>query len=427
MGIFPSSNDNEIKRDLNIFLSNLRIHLKNYIENSFNQKINYFIWEKEVEKWKNEIISFIDSYFNINNEKIQKNIEMFKNSLNKYNGINNKKEINLNQNYRDERRKNLYRIDNLKKSNVLMSIEIQNKYSVIIDDFKIYSKKYYDDNEEVENQTFGLFLRKIANISRMSLKDSNYILQVLYSKYENSQSNETIISSLEQFREEFSSWIKNNWEFVGKELEKYFKKNEIPFIEEEKDIEAKNYFKKLYKELTILYFQCEISFPLVQVNFDNNEMNFDSEKMIDYPHNSGNKKINFVYFPSLISNNNYLKNGKQWVFTYIESKKKRTFFFKETELKLIPIPKKKFYIPKLSDKLKLDIGIGKCFIPLLNYKISDKIKKEYIFYFKDKYTHEEHTSNNDSPIEYYENLQLIKCDFILMSEYILSVKFENFN
>ena len=85
-----------------------------------------------------------------------------------------------------------------------MSMEIQKKYSQIIDDFKIFSSKYYDDNEEIENQTFAEFLIKIANISRISFNQSNYILKVLYSKYEklneSEKHNDTIISSLDQFR-----------------------------------------------------------------------------------------------------------------------------------------------------------------------------------------------------------------------------------
>ena len=102
----------------------------------------------------------------------------------------------------------------------------------------------------------------------------------------------------------------------------------------------------MYKELTILYFQCEISFPVVQIDFDNNAKNFNSETMIEYPHNHGNKNVNFVYFPSLISNDNYLEKGKQWVFTYIENKKKRTFYFEKIELKLENIYEKTFFIPK---------------------------------------------------------------------------------
>ena len=148
-----------------------------------------------------------------------------------------------------------------------MSMEIQKKYSQIIDDFKIFSSKYYDDNEEIENQTFAEFLIKIANISRISFNQSNYILKVLYSKYEklneSEKHNDTIISSLDQFMEEFSSWIKTNNQYVEKELEKYFNDVKNTYIEKEIDDTTKEYFKKLYKELTILYFQCEISFPVV--------------------------------------------------------------------------------------------------------------------------------------------------------------------
>ena len=422
MGNNHCSKDNEVKEKVVEHLYYLRTSFIAYIQNTFNQKKLEFNWDNEIEKWKNEILLYIYNKCNINNKEIQNKMKILENNINLNNQIINNNIIKP----KNERKRNINKIDNTKNSNVLMSIEIQKNYSKIIDDFKIFSTKFYDDNEEIENQTFAEFLIKVANISRICFNQSNYILEVLYSKYENlnkpNENNETIISSLDQFKEDFSSWIKTNYEYTEKELEKYFINVKIPYIEEEKDNNTKEYFTKLYKELTILYFQCEISFPSVQVNFFNNEIHFNSETMIDYPHNHGNKNVNFVYFPSLISNDNYLEKGKQWVFTYIENKKKRTFYFEKVDLKLENVYEKKFFIPKLSNKLKLTLHIGKCIIPKINYKISDKVKKEFQYYFIDKNTNEERIIKSDSLIEYNNNLELKKCEFFLMSESILTLK-----
>ena len=41
--------------------------------------------------------------------------------------------------------------------------------------------------------------------------------------------------------------------------------------------------------------------------------------MIDFINRGKNRKVNFVILPSLISNENYLQNGKLWVFTYSQN------------------------------------------------------------------------------------------------------------
>ena len=38
--------------------------------------------------------------------------------------------------------------------------------------------------------------------------------------------------------------------------------------------------------------------------------------MIDFINKRNNRKIDFIILPSLLSNSNYLENGKFWVFTY---------------------------------------------------------------------------------------------------------------
>ena len=142
--------------------------------------------------------------------------------------------------------------------------------------------------------------------------------------------------------------------------------------------------------------------------------------MFDYVHNKGNKKVNFVFFPSFESNNNYLDNGKQWVFTYTNGKNK-TFYFKDIKLEPL-IEKNKFYIPKLSDKFELDIEIipKKYIIPHLNYRIPDKSKKEFNYYFKNNKENKIIKFISDKQVIIEDYLDFIKCDFYLMSKYILS-------
>ena len=74
-----------------------------------------------------------------------------------------------------------------------------------------------------------------------------------------------------------------------------------------------------------MYFHCHISFPLVEIDL-NKEENFNSDKNIDFINRGKNLKVKFVILPGLISNSNFLQNGKCWVFTFTEN----TFKFKDT-------------------------------------------------------------------------------------------------
>ena len=146
--------------------------------------------------------------------------------------------------------------------------------------------------------------------------------------------------------------------------------------------------------------------------------------MEDLADNKGKRKrkINFVVFPSLISNGEFLKKGKQYVFTYFDDEKKKTFYFENINLEPLIEENKKFYIPRLKDKLK--INLIKILIPEINYKIADKVKREYKFLLKNKKTNEEKEVINNSFIKIGKNEECIKCDFYLMSEYILIFNWE---
>ncbi len=186
-------------------------------------------------------------------------------------------------------------------NNFFISKDIQINLSQIYDYFKIYSNNFFDDNEEIENQKIGEFLLKVANLSRISYNHSNIILKIIYeesiktlNKYD-----EKIITSFNDFKEEFSSWVKNNISDIENKISSYFNNLEISYIKEEKDNNNKDFFNRLIKDLSILFFKCELSFPSIQIDFNLTDKNFDYEKMIDFAHNKGKKKSILFFFHHL--------------------------------------------------------------------------------------------------------------------------------
>ena len=106
----------------------------------------------------------------------------------------------------------------------------------------------------------------------------------------------------------------------------------------EKEIkENKNFFPKLFRDLTMMYFHSKISSPLVEINFEIEE-DFNSEKMIDFINRGKNRKVNFIILPSLNANGRFLQNGKSWVFTYIND----TFRFQKEQINQYLNKKEKF-------------------------------------------------------------------------------------
>ena len=83
--------------------------------------------------------------------------------------------------------------------------------------------------------------------------------------------------------------------------------------------------------------------------------------------------------------------------------------------------KKRFYVPKLKDKLKITLRNKKIIIPEINYKLSSKARREFVFHLKNKEINEIKKKKSDSFIEIENNEKLIKLDFYLMSELILSL------
>jgi len=401
---------------------------------------------KEVKDWKDEIKQYITQNLNSNNRKFKKLLEEMKQSLKNNNrdekmSIDNNvdypynekdkhdqyKDINYNHTNRninekrvgDNKNKNI-----IESNNCFMPNDIQNKLSLIMHEFKVISSDYVNDDDEIENQTLGEFLYKVANIARISYNNSNECLQKIYSKFEeNNKNKESVIFSLDQFKEEFSTWVKNNYDEIQKnDIDKLSENiNKYKIIIDEKDEKTKKYLIKLYKELLILYFLSELSVPSIEIDFNLYNNDFEPEKMYDIADNRGKKKVNFVVFPSLMSNCIYLDKGIKWVFTYKDSINKEMFYFKEINLEPLIDDSKKFKIPKLSDKIKLILQRDEKLTPIINkYKISEKVKKQYYFHIINNKTKKERKLISESPININENEYCLKCELFLMSEYIVS-------
>jgi len=394
---------NNLKNKILDTLQNLYLQNINYIEETY--KKTKFEYERDIDIWKNGILTYFSNNFNSKYREIENYLNDFEKDI-----------FNNNENDKQQY--------NIQSYNVFTSKDIQNYYSEIIDYYKRYSVNYINDDEP-ENKTIGEFLEKVANISRKSYNDSNKFLTLLYKEFKNIENNyETIISSVDQFKMEFSSWVKNNNQLMVNSLEDFIKNTNInEYINEQKEEYTKNYLKKLYKDLLLLFFQCELSFPSITINFKEEE-EFNFKKMEDLADNNGKRKrkINFVVFPSLISNGEFLQNGKQYVFTYFDDEKKKTFYFENINLEPLIEENKKFYIPRLKDELK--INLIKIIIPEINYKIAEKVKTEYKFILKDKKNGEEKKVIKNSFIKIGKNEECIKCDFYLMSEYISSFNWE---
>ena len=148
-------------------------------------------------------------------------------------------------------------------------------------------------------------------------------------------------------KKEFSSWVKEYEKTPeGKQYyEEYFNqfKGQGVFAKEK-------YTPILFFQLTILYFHCELSFPIVEVNFNDIKPgeSFNHEKMIDFINKGNDRKVNFVILPSLFSNGNYLENGKSWVFTY----RKDTFLFRDSKLYFENLVNRKEKFSKGQERVK---------------------------------------------------------------------------
>ena len=178
-------------------------------------------------------------------------------------------------------------------------------------------------NEKIENEDVALFFKEVARISRIAYNEGKLLLKIMEEKYIKSKGGKILINN-EKVRKEFSSWVENFEKEKGRnEYEKII--GNIKIFEKNENIEEQKYLSKLFNDLTLMYFHCNLSFPLVKISFDK-EDNFNTDKMIDFINTGKNRKVNLIILPSLFSNGIFLENGKSWVFTY----GKNTFKFEDS-------------------------------------------------------------------------------------------------
>ena len=389
--------------------------MKDYIIKSYNENYPNFNDKNDkciVCSWMEEILTYID--------KMHQEI---KNIMNKY--------------IADEKKSlNKSKVQKCYELDIFTSKDIQDKYNVIISDFMQFSINFISDEDAKENQTLGTKLFQVAKISRYAYNDSNNVLSLIYKEFEKKKNKDIIITSPDQFRKNFSNWVKMNEQYKNKNFNDFvIKFSSQKFLNEEKT-NIKDYFIKLYKDLLVLYFLCELSFPSVKIEFTNEDEFFDSGKMIDNFQigKKGQKsKVNFVYFPSLFSNGNYLENGKKWVFNFIYNEKKGgTFFFESNKLsQLTPLTDetKKFHIPKINDKLKIELIKNISYSPKTNYSISDNSNKKYFIQTIDKNTKKINQYQFDSSfnLKLKNNEEIINLQLYLFNELVQEIKYKNIN
>ena len=281
---------------LNDLISQIKLNIKDNINGSYAKLTkNKNLTLSHVEKWKNLILSNI--YLEINKiiEYIFKNLE-----VNKVKEANDIKEI---------------KIESANEFDSFTSKDIQEENKEITRTFQNEAYNYMNNNEKNENESVAYFLKEVAKISRISYIEGKKLFQSVKDKYTNLKISKS--TEKENFLKEISSWVKK----LEKEKNKKEYENFLNHININEAIDNKNnskFFNKIFNDLTIMYFHCQMSFPSVEINFDKND-DFISDKMIDFINRGKKRKVNFIILPSLISNGNYLQNGKSWVFTYTKT------------------------------------------------------------------------------------------------------------
>ena len=351
-----------------------KMNLKDYINNLCFQLAKYKVDKtKEIENWKNDFLKKVNTDIDNLNILISDN----------------KKQDNLNENNNNIKKE--YKIESSNELNIFTSKDIQEENKEITRNFQNETYNYMNVNEKVENENVALFLREIARLSRISYNKKNLLLKLMKEKYIKEKGNKSING--ENSEKEFSSWVKK-FEKENGNKEYLNILNQIKLFDNNNT--NQKYLEKLFYDLTIMYFHCDLSFPSIQINFKK-ENDFISEKMIDFINRGKNRKVNFIILPSLFSNGNYLQNGKSWVFTYY----KNTFKFDDTINDTLNKLLEKEYkntntnstktIKNIKDILKMNVicknkSQGKEITVFTNYEIPKNLKYEYIFVFKNNIT-----------------------------------------
>ena len=367
-------NESLSMKHLNDLTDMAKMNLKDYINNLCFQLSKYKVDKiKEIENWKNDFLKKVNTDIDNLNILISDN----------------KKQDNLNENNNNIKKE--YKIESSNELNIFTSKDIQEENKEITRNFQNETYNYMNVNEKIENENVALFLKEVARLSRISYNNKNLLFKLMKDKYIQIKGN--ISFNDENSKKEFSSWVKK-FEKENGNKEYLNILNQIKLFDNNNT--NQKYLEKLFYDLTIMYFHCDLSFPSIQINFKK-ENDFISEKMIDFINRGKNRKVNFIILPSLFSNGNYLQNGKSWVFTYY----KNTFKFDDTINDTLNKLLEKEYkntntnstktIKNIKDILKMNVicknkSQGKEITVFTNYEIPKNLKYEYIFVFKNNIT-----------------------------------------
>ena len=344
------------------------------------------------------------------------------------------------------------RIESKYVLNNFTSEDIEKKNIEITKIFQNEAFNRVNDDEKEENKSIADFFLRVAKLARIAFYTQKELLapiKKLFFEYKESEGKNYIVKSEEDFKREFSCWVKKKEEEEEKKkkikgikqnnlnLSEIYKENlekaKDKIFEEDDDKQLKEFLSKIFDSLTLMYFHCYLSIPLVEINFDltpdskimknnqdhqaesNCEESFNYEKMIDFINKGKNRKVNFVILPSLVSNKNYLKNGKFWVFTYLEN----TFKHDKTKLESIEKP-----INSLEKSLPSDIDnkykiTGSCEInekneiKIITIRIEPDIYEKKDFEFKIYLKKEKNTKE-------FSILMTQKCSISIDKEFEIS-------
>ena len=367
-------NESLSMKHLNDLTDMAKMNLKDYINNLCFQLAKYKVDKtKEIENWKNDFLKKVNTDIDNLNILISDN----------------KKQDNLNENNNNIKKE--YKIESSNELNIFTSKDIQEENKEITRNFQNETYNYMNVNEKIENENVALFLKEVARISRISYNNKNLLFKLMKDKYIQIKGN--ISFNDENSKKEFSSWVKK-FEKENGNKEYINILNQIKLFENNTNInKEKKYLEKLFYDLTIMYYHCDLAFPSIQINFTK-ESDFISEKMIDFINRGKNRKVNFIILPSLFSNGNYLQNGKSWVFTYY----KNTFKFddtindiddtiNDTLNKLLENKNTNITCQIIKDKLKMDVYCknkkdGKEINIDTGFEIPKNIEYDFIFYLK---------------------------------------------
>ena len=356
----------------------------------------------EIENWKKCILSNIRNEF----EKLNKSILQTQNDM--IIETNNKEE---------------YYINNKNELDNYTSRDIESENKEITRNFQNQAYNYMNSNEKIENENVALFLRKVAQLSRIAYNEGKKLFIIMKKNYAKiKEINENNISlNDENIKKEYSSWVKNLEKEKGKIIYENILNQDNPLGKNE-NIKENQILSKIFNDLSLMYFHCNLSFPSINIDF-NTEETFNTEKMIDFINRGKNRKVNFVILPSLISNGSFLQNGKAWVFTYYKDTFKFTEQINESLNELIE--KEKPSLKYIKENLKIDvychINNGKKNIIISkNIDIPESFNYEYVFYFRDTKNNTYFKMDIKNNFEIDITYEIVKYEFKLENEIIKS-------